>query len=103
MAAKSKAKKKTTKKKQPEPEVVEKSPFWPLAGAILLIIAALFLLLGGFGSGGPLPIGMFHAAYSVFGWAAYMLPGLLVFWGVYKFSAEDHRVPLGRRIGMFCV
>ena len=53
--------KRKTRKKAPEP--VERSPFWPLTGAILLFVLALFLVLGGFGTGGPLPKGMFDGAY----------------------------------------
>ncbi len=84
-------------------EVVERSPFWPLAGAILLIVLALFLLLGGFGTGGPMPQNMFNGAYWTLGWAAYLLPIALVYWGVYKFTSEDHQIPLGRLFSMLAV
>ena len=94
------AKKKKTTRKKAAPEPAERSPFWPLTGAILLFVAALFLLLGGFGTGGPLPKGMFEGAYWTLGWAAYLLPVALVYWGVYKFTAEDHQIPLGRLFSM---
>ncbi len=84
-------------------EVVERSPFWPLAGAILLFVLALFLLLGGFGTGGPMPKGMFDGAYWTLGWAAYLLPVALVYWAIYKFTAEDHQIPLGRLFSMLAV
>jgi len=96
-------KRKTTRKKKVEPEVVEKSPFWPLTAAILLVVAGFFLLLGGFGTGGPLPVGTFKGVYSVVGLAAYILPVALVYWGVYKFTAENHHMPLSRRIGILSV
>lgn len=96
------AKKKQTRRKQ-KPEEVEKSPFWPLAGGILLCVLALFLLFGGFGTGGPLPKGMFSGAYFALGWAAYLLPMALVYWGVHKFTAEDHRIPLGKLLSMFAL
>lgn len=98
MAAKHKRR---SKKKAPEPK--ERSPFWAFAGATLLCLAALFLLLGGFGTGGPLPIGAFSGAYAVFGWAAYLLPLALVYWGVAKFISEDHRLSFGKFTGMFCI
>ena len=82
---------------------MERSPFWGLAGAILLMLAAVFLLLGGFGTGGPLPVNLFHGAYWSLGWAAYLTPIALVYWGVYKFIAEDRRIPLGKLVGMLCV
>lgn len=94
-----KKKKKQTKKKKPE-VVEERSAFWPLAAAILLLIAAFFLLLGGFGTGGPLPINMFNAAYSAFGWIAYLTPAALLFFGIWKFSSEDHKVPLAKSASM---
>ena len=91
-----KKKKKPVKKAAP----LVRSPFWPLTGAILLFVLALFLLLGGFGTGGPLPKGMFHGAYWTLGWAAYFLPIALVYWGTYKFTSEDHQIPLSRLFSM---
>ncbi len=80
---------------------MERSPFWPLAGAVLLFVAALFLLFGGFGTGGPLPKGMFNGAYWTLGWAAYLLPFGLIYWGVYKFKTEGHHIRLGNLLAMF--
>lgn len=93
-------KKKQTRRKAEE---VERSPFWPLTGAILLFVVALFLLLGGFGTGGPLPQALFNGAYNVFGWASYLLPFALMYWGVYKFTSEDHQIPLSRLLSMLGV
>ena len=97
------AKKKTaSKKKAPvEPEVIERSPFWGYCAAVLMIVIALFVLLGGFGTGGALPKGLFSGAFWLLGWAAWLLPAVLVFWGVYKFASEDHRLPIGQRLSMF--
>ena len=97
------AKHKRRSKKKPASEPVERSPFWAFAGATLLCLAALFLLLGGFGTGGPLPVGLFGAAYAVLGWAAYLVPVALVYWGVAKFVSEDHRVSFGKFMGMLCI
>ena len=97
------AKKKQTRKKKVEPVETTESTFWPLAGAILLMLLAFLLLLGGFGTGGPLPINMFKGAYWLFGWAAYFTPIALVYWGVYKFKAEDRRIPLGKLTSMLGV
>lgn len=98
-----KKKKQTKKKKVEEVSSGERSPFWALSGAIVLILAAVFLLIGGFGTGGPLPVNLFHGAYWAFGWAAYLTPVALVYWGVYKFMAEDRRIPLGKLTGMVAV
>jgi len=87
-------KKKASKKKAVvEPMVVERSPFWGYCLAVLMMVVALFMLLGGFGTGGALPKGLFEAMFWFFGWAAWLVPPILVFWGVYKFSTEDHRLP----------
>lgn len=86
-------KKKTTRarKSTVTPEPAERSAFWPLAGAVLLMLIGVFLLLGGFGTGGPLPRSVFHAGYDVFGWAGYLIPVVLIYSGAYKFTREDHR------------
>ncbi len=92
-------KKKQTRKKKVE-EVRERSVFWPMAGAILLIVTAFFLLLGGFDTGGPLPINMFKGAYEVLGIAAYLTPLALICFGIWKFSSEDRQIPFGKFVSM---
>ncbi len=82
---------------------LERSSFWPLAGAIGLLLLAFLLLLGGFGIGGPLPVNLFQGAYWLLGWVAYLTPVALVYWGVHKFTAEDRQIPLEKLIGMLCV
>lgn len=82
---------------------IEQSQFWPLAGAIGLMLLAFLLLLGGFGVGGPLPVNLFHGAYWALGWVAYLTPVALIYWGVHKFRAEDRRIPLENLAGMLCV
>jgi S-DNA-T family DNA segregation ATPase FtsK/SpoIIIE len=96
-------KKKTTRKKKVEEAPVSRSPFAAYVGAVLLILAAIFLLLGGFGTGGALPVNLFHGAYAVFGWAAYLTPIALGYWGVQKFMAEDNKIPLSEFIGLIVV
>jgi S-DNA-T family DNA segregation ATPase FtsK/SpoIIIE len=98
-----KKKKASAKKKNVSKEVAETSPFWPLAGAIILIVLALFLLIGGFGTGGPLPKSLFHGTYWALGWGAWLAPVALVFFGVHKFVSEDRQVPLGKFISMLAL
>ncbi|GAC1500058.1 MAG: hypothetical protein NVS1B10_03390 [Candidatus Saccharimonadales bacterium] len=100
MAKKKKQSKKRTTRAAP---AVERSPFWAYAGAILLMLIAIFLLLGGFGTGGALPTSLFNAAYWTLGWAAYITPIALIYWGVYKFITEDRRIPLSKLLGMTAV
>lgn len=94
-------KKKQTRKKVVE--TAERSPFWAYTGAILLFVIALFLALGAIKTGGKLPVSLFNGAYAVFGLAAFFTPVALVYWGVYKFTSEDHRIPLSKLFSMFGV
>lgn len=94
------AKKKKVVRKKAELPIPEKSAFWASAGGVLLIVLALFILIGGFGSGGPLPRGMFHGIYWALGWGAFLTPIALVFFGILKFKDEKHEVPLNRLVGM---
>ena len=94
-----KKKKQTRKKKNVEP--TKESMFWPLAGAIVMMVIAFFLLLGGFGAGGALPVGLFGWMHTLFGWAAYLTPVALIYWGIIKFTSEDRRIPLGKLMSMF--
>ncbi|MGC1177248.1 MAG: DNA translocase FtsK 4TM domain-containing protein [Candidatus Saccharimonadales bacterium] len=98
-----KKKKPVRKKKAVAEESLERSPFWAYAGAVLLMVLAVFLLIGGFGTGGPLPVNLFHGAYWALGWAAYLTPIALIYWGGYKFTTEDRRIPLSKLAGMLCV
>src|ERR1017187_5927449 len=98
-----KKKKRTTKKKSLAKTPLERSPFWALAGAIGLMLAALFVLLGGFGVGGLLPVKLFNGAYWTLGWAAYLTPVALAYWGVYKFTDEERRIPLSKFVGMLAL
>ena len=65
-----------------------------------LFLIALFVIIGGFGSGGSLPIGLFHGGYWTFGWAAYFLPFALIYVGVYKFASEEHKIPVDKLISV---
>lgn len=94
------AKRKKRSNRKKHEEAVERSPFWPLAGGVILCVMALFMLLGGFGAGGPMPVGMFKGGYWTLGWAAYLLPLALGYWGVYKFTGEDNRIPLSKLVSM---
>jgi S-DNA-T family DNA segregation ATPase FtsK/SpoIIIE len=101
--AKKKKKSKKSPKRADQLQVTERSPFWAASAGVVLILAALFVLLGGFGTGGSLPTDLFHGSYWTIGWAAYLLPIALIYFGVYKFKTEDHRIPLAKLISMILV
>ena len=92
------------RKKQTRKPVVEEAPersaFWPYAGGVLLVLLAIFILLGGFGTGGPLPINMFKGCYWALGWAAYLTPVALVYFASAKFMTYDKRIPLPALVSM---
>jgi S-DNA-T family DNA segregation ATPase FtsK/SpoIIIE len=94
------AKKKKQTRSRKKVEVQERSPFWPMAGAIVMIVLAVFTLIGTFGTGGPLPTGLYGGAYWALGWAAILTPIALIYFGVLKFNSEDHQIPLGKLVGM---
>ncbi|HSH18250.1 MAG TPA: DNA translocase FtsK 4TM domain-containing protein [Candidatus Saccharimonadales bacterium] len=99
MAAK---KKKTTKSKgkSKAPGAV-RSPFWSYALAVFLLLIGLFILLGGFNTGGTLPLSLYEMSHGLFGLAAYLLPVLFGFWGIHKFMNSDRRAPAGRLLSLF--
>jgi S-DNA-T family DNA segregation ATPase FtsK/SpoIIIE len=95
-------KKKSAKRKSSKAEaaVKERSPFWSYTGAVALILLAIFVLLGGFKTGGALPTGLFHAAYWTLGWAAWLAPVALIYWGAIKFASEDKRLPKAQFVSL---
>jgi S-DNA-T family DNA segregation ATPase FtsK/SpoIIIE len=88
------AQKKKSKRTKIIPKSAEHSLFWATAGAVMLILAAFLILIGSFGTGGKAPVDLFEAVYWFLGWAAYITPVALVYWGVYKFMRDDRRIPL---------
>ena len=89
------AKKKGSKKSKAK-AAPQSSSFMPMAFAALLVLLGIFALLGGFGSGGPLPVGAFNGMYTTFGRAAYPACIALSYFGLLKFKSSDHRLPVKR-------
>jgi hypothetical protein len=100
-----KKKKRTTKRKSSSRKKVVEVPREPnyfvrQVAAILMLVIALFLLLGGFGTGGSLPTGMFDVVYTVLGIAAFLAPVALIYWGVNKLKNEDKELPFSMILSM---
>lgn len=95
-----KKKQSKNRKKASVQDYSERSAFWSLAGAVLMFLLAVFILLGGFGTGGPLPQNLFDGAYWALGWGGFMVPVALVFFGILKFSSEDRQIPLAKLVSM---
>ncbi|MEM6997664.1 MAG: DNA translocase FtsK 4TM domain-containing protein [Patescibacteria group bacterium] len=100
------AKKKTAKKKQPAKKKTEKSkgssPFMRQAFAFLLILLSVFILLGGLGWGGKLPVALFDIASWLVGVSAYVLvPIIVVYLAVQKLKHEDNIIPFSKLTSSF--
>lgn len=96
MAKKSKRGRKPKKQDIGEPRKV--SPFWKQVYAFLLIVLALFLLLGGLGTGGDFPEWFFDKASLLFGMAAYFLPFTIIYLAIVMFRTENHTVPFSKLV-----
>jgi S-DNA-T family DNA segregation ATPase FtsK/SpoIIIE len=94
MAKKSKRGRKPKSKDLNEPRKV--SPFWKQVYAFLLIVLAIFLLLGGLNTGGAFPLWFFDKASWLFGMAAYFLPFTILYIAITKFRSEGHVVPFSK-------
>jgi S-DNA-T family DNA segregation ATPase FtsK/SpoIIIE len=95
-----KKKKKSAKKQTSSEQPRQSSAFWKFSTAILLILLSFFFLLGSFGTGGLLPEKLFNAAYSFLGWAAYLSPIALLYFGFHKLRGENRKIPLKKLISM---
>ncbi len=94
------AKKKRQTRSRAKAAPKQSSPFWQYASAVFLILLALFVLLGGLGTGGALPLSLFHGTQAIFGVIAFLVPVALVYWGVTKFMSNQHRMPIGKLLSL---
>lgn len=87
--------KKRASKKNTKPVATHTLPdgFWPQVGAVVLVVLALLLGLGIFGSGGPFPQATYDAGKAMFGWAVFILPFLFIYRAIQTFKAENNKVP----------
>ncbi|HEY5268491.1 MAG TPA: DNA translocase FtsK 4TM domain-containing protein [Candidatus Saccharimonadales bacterium] len=96
-------KKKKNYKKTKDIDLEQSSLFLPISIGVIAIIVALLALIGGFGSGGPLPRTLFHAMYWTFGWSAWVAIICLIGYGIFKLRDENKKVSVGRIIGFISV
>lgn len=96
-----KKRKKTSRKKAATRKVASKpssnSPFLRQAFAFILALISLFIVIGGFGWGGPLPEKLFDMVGWAFGLAAiFAAPGMLLYLAVLKIKHEDNIIPFAK-------
>ena len=100
------AKKKKSRGRPPKKDNKAKSsnaPFWRQVFAFVLVVLGLFILLGGFGVGGPAPVWIFKLLSKMFGFAAFFSPVIIIYLAVIKFKDEQHIIPIGKLLGGIAV
>ncbi|MBR1795955.1 DNA translocase FtsK 4TM domain-containing protein [Candidatus Saccharibacteria bacterium] len=91
------AKKRGRKRKasrEPAPQHELPGGFWRQVLAVLMIAAAIILVMTWFGSGGSLLNNIHSGATWLIGFAAYLIPVLLVYLAVMVFRSDDNRLPM---------
>jgi S-DNA-T family DNA segregation ATPase FtsK/SpoIIIE len=99
--AKKKAQKRKPVRKVAKEEQKSSSLFWRQIFVLILILLALFLLLGGFGWGGILPVKLFGFASWLLGLVAYLSPFILIYLAIQKFNDEEHIIPFMKLASSF--
>jgi S-DNA-T family DNA segregation ATPase FtsK/SpoIIIE len=79
-------------KKIAESDEEQPGIFWRQAASVLLILLAILLLFGGFGTGGPLPVGLFDFTRKSIGVLAFAAPILLVLAAITKIRSPKHQL-----------
>jgi S-DNA-T family DNA segregation ATPase FtsK/SpoIIIE len=94
-------KKKTTRKKKVQketPELKTGSYFWRQVTAFIMIVLALFVLIGGFGLGGTFPVHLFKTSAWFVGYGAFLVPFVLIFLAIAKFKHEEYQIPFSKLV-----
>ena len=98
-----KKKRKSTRKKSvaaQTPQHVLPAGFWSQVNAVFLIILSLLLVVAWFNVGGPVLEWINSLAHRLVGYAAYILPVLLVYVAVEIFRADENKLPLMMRFAV---
>ncbi len=93
MPKKKKASSNRSKKPVKKEETKVSSGFGIYTAAVFMLIVAIFLFIGAFGTGGKLPLALYHGVYWLFGWSALFVPIALVITSVIIFMGDDHSLP----------
>jgi S-DNA-T family DNA segregation ATPase FtsK/SpoIIIE len=97
-----KKKRRTQKRKTAKKEELQgPNYFWRQVFVFAMVVAALFLLVGGFGWGGILPVKLFSGASWLLGLVAYLLPFVIIFLAVQKYKHEEFMIPFMKLFASF--
>lgn len=84
--------KKRAAKKSTTPQHVLPAGFWNQAGAIIMAVVALLLVIAMFGTGGPVLEWFLASGKWLIGWAVYLVPVVFIYLTIEVFRAEENRV-----------
>lgn len=68
--------------------------FWYQAGAIVMAVIALLLVIAMFGTGGPVLEWFLKAGQALLGWGVYLVPIVFIYLTIEVFRAERSRLPV---------
>jgi S-DNA-T family DNA segregation ATPase FtsK/SpoIIIE len=94
------SKKKTSSRKKTTSVPREPNLFLRRSIAVAYFVLATLLFLGGFETGGGLPESMFDLVVQALGFAAYLTPVALAYWGYHKLRADEHVIPFVNIVSM---
>jgi S-DNA-T family DNA segregation ATPase FtsK/SpoIIIE len=94
------SKKKTSSRKKTTSVPREPNMLLRRTVAIAYFILATLLFLGGFETGGGLPESMFDLVVQGLGFAAYLTPVALAYWGYHKLRSDEHVIPFVNIVSM---
>lgn len=101
MATKKKKRSAKRKSKSTKEDPITTNYFWRQIFVFVLVVIAIFILLGGFGWGGVFPIKLFNAASWLLGLVAYLLPFVIIFLAIQKYKHEEFIIPFLKLFASF--
>ncbi len=101
MAKRKQTRKRNSRAKKAEPKAQHILPegWWQQVVSVVIGITALLLILAMFGLAGPLPAGLLEATRTLFGYAAFVLPLVLLLLMAQKFISDDNRLSFSVYMG----
>lgn len=92
---------KKKKRKYTKTEENQTSPILGYSLSVVLFLLAIFFAIGSLNTGGVLPKDLFNGGYHLFGWGAFFIFAILLFFAFLKFKNEDHKIPKSNFVSSF--
>ena len=100
MARKRKKSSKKSKNQDKEESAGLPEGFWRQVIVVLMILLAILLMFGSFGTGGAVAEGLFDWMRSLVGYVAFFAPFFLVFAAFQKQRGDSHKIPRSTFVGL---